>query len=386
MTHRRHQRQEGAIAIIAAIMIVALMGVVALAFDVGNLYRVRTEEQSAVDSAALAGASALDLTERGVEVARSRAKDFANAHVANGGKLTIQDSDVIFGRWDADAGVFTANPSPATNPSLVNAVRVLSQSDVTTPFASASGANAGQSTVKAQATAAGGGGPTRAACAFPLVIPDCITNPAGADGTCNTCVYLPAKSANHDLLAWAAFDGSAGEAAIGRLARSACYRGDEIELSGGVCSGDCGGNALDLTSDGIKVNGGNGWGDPCLTIQNVLERNGPGTAEPFSIEVAVVASGVSPAACRGSTLSGTMASAGFTVIDILGAKCGNGKFDKVVLASPAYGGPCTLPPDATDNRFIIASIARDSTGHCRRSSEPGGAPSFGVQGRVRLVQ
>ena len=62
MTYRRsndRRRLRGNVALLTALMITMLVAFVALSFDVGNLYRVRTETQSGLDAAALAGASRL---------------------------------------------------------------------------------------------------------------------------------------------------------------------------------------------------------------------------------------------------------------------------------------------------------------------------------------
>ncbi len=53
------EEQSGAIAIIIAIMISVLIGFTAIAVDVGYLYEVRRQLQSAADAAALAGAQEL---------------------------------------------------------------------------------------------------------------------------------------------------------------------------------------------------------------------------------------------------------------------------------------------------------------------------------------
>jgi Flp pilus assembly protein TadG len=388
MTRReRHQRQEGAVAVIAAIMLVALMGVMALAFDVGNLYRVHTEEQSAVDSAALAGASALNGTPEGVHAAEDRAIRFGNEHVANGGDLTLGASNVVFGSWSAETGFQQlSNPKAMPNAQAVAAVQVYFESDVATPFASASGANAGQSKVRAQATAAGGG-PTRIACGFPLVVPDCI-DAVGGDGKCDSC--LRASSANKDLMAWSAFGKGSGVHHISELVETACFIGGEVALDeNGVCRGQCS-NSLDLTVGAdIDVNGGDNMSTSkqnyCGLIQRLLTRDDPeATPQPFRIEVPVIESGILPgsAACETSGLNGHMRIVGFTAIDILGAKCG--KNDKAVMAVPAYDSAC--PVDPGSDKFIIASIARDAEGNCGRTSAPGGGRTFGVSVPVVLVQ
>jgi hypothetical protein len=56
MTRQHEKKEEGFVAIILAVVLVALIGFVALAVDVGVLYGARTSAQSVADAAALAGA------------------------------------------------------------------------------------------------------------------------------------------------------------------------------------------------------------------------------------------------------------------------------------------------------------------------------------------
>lgn len=57
---RAPRRQRGAIVIMSAFLLVVMLGMVALAVDVGRLMVVRNELQNAADAAALAGAARLD--------------------------------------------------------------------------------------------------------------------------------------------------------------------------------------------------------------------------------------------------------------------------------------------------------------------------------------
>jgi hypothetical protein len=61
MSRRFHNRDDGAVAVVVAFCSILLIGVGALAVDVGNLYSVRRESQRTADLAALAGAQDLPL-------------------------------------------------------------------------------------------------------------------------------------------------------------------------------------------------------------------------------------------------------------------------------------------------------------------------------------
>ena len=61
---RKHAKQRlGIILPVVAVAIVALIGLVALAVDIGRLVVAQTECQAAADSAAIAGAQSLDGTQ-----------------------------------------------------------------------------------------------------------------------------------------------------------------------------------------------------------------------------------------------------------------------------------------------------------------------------------
>jgi Flp pilus assembly protein TadG len=69
-----HQRQRGAVAIMFGLTLVVLFGFMALVFDLGRTYVVRTELQNAADAAALAGAKDLNQKLAGVTQAIATVK------------------------------------------------------------------------------------------------------------------------------------------------------------------------------------------------------------------------------------------------------------------------------------------------------------------------
>jgi hypothetical protein len=66
-------RQHGAVAIIVALSLVALVGMLALVIDLGHLYVTKAELQNAADAAALSGAKDLDGTMAGLSKAKAAA-------------------------------------------------------------------------------------------------------------------------------------------------------------------------------------------------------------------------------------------------------------------------------------------------------------------------
>ena len=132
------KERRGAVSIIVAIMVFfVLIGISALAIDVGYLYATRNELQNIADGAALAAAGEL-----GNQLSNGGTLDSGEIYIAAntigegnqaGGKLgiTIENGDVVIGRWKDPAspnpdGLFVTYDSP-------NAVRVTARRAGTGP-------------------------------------------------------------------------------------------------------------------------------------------------------------------------------------------------------------------------------------------------------------
>jgi Flp pilus assembly protein TadG len=102
---RRRQKERGAIAILAALLVMVLGGFLALTLDLGHKYNARAQLQAAGDSAALAAARALDGMTDGLNTAQQVAQGFANDHRIDQSRVTIDPTkDVILGFWDVRKG------------------------------------------------------------------------------------------------------------------------------------------------------------------------------------------------------------------------------------------------------------------------------------------
>ena len=86
--------QKGATLALVAVSMVALLGFAALAVDVGNLLKIRTESQRAADSAALAGAGYLLVDSDDSLGAVNEAMAFAAKNQVDGTAVTLQAGDV----------------------------------------------------------------------------------------------------------------------------------------------------------------------------------------------------------------------------------------------------------------------------------------------------
>ncbi|MEZ0263541.1 MAG: vWA domain-containing protein [Phycisphaerae bacterium] len=112
-----------------------LVGLVTFAVDYGQLRHAKTELQSTVESAALAGTAGLAVSPA---EARVRAKAVAAQNTVNGAPLALLDSDLELGIWDTAARTFT--PVSVANESTANAMRITGRlaasrnTQVRTPF------------------------------------------------------------------------------------------------------------------------------------------------------------------------------------------------------------------------------------------------------------
>ena len=111
------QHQRGAVAIIVALCLVVLVGMLGLVLDLGHLYVAKTELQNAADAAALSGAKELDGSLAGVNSAKDRAIEAAgkNKYDLNAIAVTIDEANLEFssspdGPW---VSVAAAQASPA---------------------------------------------------------------------------------------------------------------------------------------------------------------------------------------------------------------------------------------------------------------------------------
>lgn len=86
---------RGTVLVIAALAMVVVLGMAALAIDVGSLMAARSEAQRAADAAALAGAGSLIHTPGDEDVARANAIDY-------GGRNVVQDEPVVLEAGDVD--------------------------------------------------------------------------------------------------------------------------------------------------------------------------------------------------------------------------------------------------------------------------------------------
>lgn len=377
---RSGHSERGAVLVLVAVLIVALIGFAALVIDIGKMYKVRSELQNASDSAAHAGALSLDRTQAGIAAARDNAKAYALLHHADTTPVQVADDDIIFGHWDEATRTFTALGTDPADPVPVNAVRVIdrreaqSSNPVFLHLAPLLGTQ--QVNVHSDAIAISGG--PRGECGFPMVVPDCSLSSALADGSCQHCMTY--QDNNTDTAGWTSFDtGSVGGPTITALIESACFNADgsvAIDPTTQECMGAC--NDV-MVGDEIKVQNGNlmnrGASNFCSVIQQILTRGIPGgPAQPFVVRAPVLES-TPGSACDASQFSSFHTVAGFAAFTIYGAKCGN--------SDPGVFAPSSPCPRPASGKFIVGAL------RCDLESVEGvaGGGYFGIRAKhIRLVE
>ncbi len=118
--------RRGAIGAWVALMLVMLLGMAALAIDMGYLWVLRHRLQATADAAALAGVSQLTSTPDAA-VVKAEAVAYAQKNMPPGGHGTVlADPDVVLGHWDGDTRTFTTNATGTTAPAgeVTNAVKI----------------------------------------------------------------------------------------------------------------------------------------------------------------------------------------------------------------------------------------------------------------------
>lgn len=131
----RSATDRGAVIVIVAIVMIVLLGVAALAVDIGYVAVTKNELQNIADAAALAGAGELSRQhtldpDNQENFVADRAQilaivqDVAGKNRAANLAISVASGDVVIGRWDSNAGAI-----PSENLIGANAVRVMARRD-----------------------------------------------------------------------------------------------------------------------------------------------------------------------------------------------------------------------------------------------------------------
>ncbi|MGX9696140.1 pilus assembly protein TadG-related protein [Janthinobacterium lividum] len=120
---RRHDKQQGAIAIVLGLTLVVLFAMGGLVLDLGHLYIAKTELQNGADSAALAGAVELNQSATGIDNAQAKAIAIAQKNRYDfSTTLTLTAANISFG--PSPDGPWSSGASARTSPQGQTFIRV----------------------------------------------------------------------------------------------------------------------------------------------------------------------------------------------------------------------------------------------------------------------
>ena len=202
--------RRGAILLVLALVLLVLLGVAALAVDLGQSRLAQAQLQVAADAGALAGANMLDETTDGLEAAHDMALAMASTNKATGVEVVIApnpanlaDGDVVLGTWDADTSTFV----PSYDPAAVDAVLVRTHADGLVPLLSRAafardtlGASAGSIAIRGLEVGAG-----EVPWYLPFGLPSCLFETYTGDEIHDMVFVL--NPAGADNVGWASVDG-----------------------------------------------------------------------------------------------------------------------------------------------------------------------------------
>src|SRR5215213_5829687 len=122
----KQKNRRGSVLVMVALMLAALMGVAAIAADIGRFYVVAGELQTAADAAALKGASVLQLTSANfASVVDDSVTTWAPAtNRSDGNSITIAADSIDVGVWTPGSGGVAGSFDPAGAGVRPNAVSV----------------------------------------------------------------------------------------------------------------------------------------------------------------------------------------------------------------------------------------------------------------------
>jgi Flp pilus assembly protein TadG len=218
---RQRQTEGGAIAVLAAIVLIAIGGFLALSLNVGHKMNAKAQLQSAMDAAALGGAGELNGTSIATTNAHPVALAYANQHFLDTTAVAVNQNfsntsggDIEVGYWDARTNQFySEGDSPligdfdlvlshTATPQFLNAVRVRGGADGVSGhnspldvFLSSFLGGVSTLSVKASAVAMGGGPCFASRNVVPIEVASCALTDANGDTLCNQDVVLTLPTA-----------------------------------------------------------------------------------------------------------------------------------------------------------------------------------------------
>jgi len=102
---KTQEKRSGALAVLTAVLMVPMIGMLAFSIDVGYLLKKRAELQRSADAAALAAVRDLIPDPYGnqdLDKVRATLRSFAGSNITDVSGFTVLDSDIEIGRFDPE--------------------------------------------------------------------------------------------------------------------------------------------------------------------------------------------------------------------------------------------------------------------------------------------
>lgn len=390
-TRRLLNDRRGAISVITAVSLVMLLGFVGLAVDLGRMFVVRTELQSAVDACALAAALELNGQSDAPLRAQLTGQFLAAQNLSNFQSVaTVLTGDKITFSASINGPFLAAGSISGATARFVRCAE--NQSGLTTYFLSAIGI----STLPLQAQAVAGVQPSQSVCSIPMAL--CASaNPSTAAGNFGYAVGDRAtlgSTGNTGFFTWANVLGNTTEAGLDPYVAAFSSSGSCGALTiNGRCIGiktgviaalddawnsrfglyKSGGSSLtpitaapDLTGYGYR-----GTGIPTGgAYSNYLAQRVP-NRDPYQSRLSGYADPGTVNRTYGASFRRLLV---MPVVDCASGSCGN-------AARPIVGWACVLmlsPKTANENAEVeFISRADDPATPCRASGIAGGSNATG---------
>src|SRR5439155_5798948 len=326
-------RQRGNVAMLLALLLPLLLGFAALVIDLGHGWQVRSQQQNAVDSAALAGVRDLDGTSQQFNPAVASAVYYAGLNDADNQKVNVPSANVLIGNWSFTSRTFTAYGGGM--PSYrVNAVQVTAPTlAVPTWFAPFIGVDS----ENVQTTAVAVGGSPAQTCGFPLAVPDCAIIDDNGQILCNSTMTF--GRATTDNVGFTLLMPTSPVNTPGIDCEIGCaLTGASVAKNGGnncTCNNKC--NATAIGNGSIYISNGNN-----LSQQVVDAINAAVTANPNGVfaQVPVLGSnGLTKSTCGSFQFNQAQPVVGYVEMKVVGATSGPPKTITVSINCSRTGPP-----------------------------------------------
>ena len=371
MVHRQgRSREGGAIAVIAAILLMVVGAFLTLSLNIGHQVKARTELQAALDSAALAGAGQLTGTTAALGTAHTMAQQFAIRHDIDKGTVAVGSNganaaggDIVVGYWNLTAKQFYSDGqsvtingtnvslSQAGTPQFYNAVKVVGGADGASSHNPALDVYFGgfltggptKMATSSTAIAVGGGACGEPACALPFAIPSCALQeePGGGCGSTLTFYF------NH---------GHGKDIAFANIANPNQHP-NTPDMAAQIAAAPTCGNKPVTVGEGVTVSNGDNFNQQIQAAFSSPTNQICTAPAPYTNCVHGVVSVVDISNCS-APMTGAKTVLGFVRVVILGTQI-----------TPGNSRSITMYVDCTGT-----------------STAAGGCVSFGYAGKPRLVQ